>query len=58
MIMVTNPGSNSSKDVARKLDISPRTVDHHRARILEKMGVSSVAELVEACVTSRLFFDA
>lgn len=54
-IMVTNPGSNSSKDVARQLDISPRTVDHHRARILEKMGVGSVAELVETTVKAGLF---
>ncbi|SFR07365.1 response regulator transcription factor [Poseidonocella sedimentorum] len=44
--MVANPGANSSKDVARHLDISPRTVDHHRARILEKIGVNTVAELV------------
>lgn len=56
-LMVTNPGNNSSKDVARMLDISPRTVDHHRARILEKMGVGSVAELVETTVKAGLFAE-
>lgn len=54
-LLVSNPSSSSSKDVARHLDISPRTVDHHRARILEKMRVNSVAELVDLSITTRLF---
>lgn len=54
-LLVTNPSSTSSKQVARQLDISPRTVDHHRARILEKMQVSSVVELVDLCNTTKLF---
>jgi FixJ family two-component response regulator len=45
--MVSNPSKTSSKDIARALDISPRTVDHHRARILEKMNIKSIVELVE-----------
>ncbi|GLQ36354.1 DNA-binding response regulator [Amylibacter marinus] len=45
-LMIANSASISSKDVGRTLDISPRTVDHHRARILEKMHVNSVTELV------------
>jgi two-component system response regulator FixJ len=45
--LVQNPAEASSKRVARILDISPRTVDHHRARVLEKMNVRSVAELVD-----------
>lgn len=35
-----------SKDVAHKLGISPRTVDVHRQRVLSKLGLSSVSELV------------
>ncbi len=54
-LFVSNPSSASSKDVARHLDISPRTVDHHRARILEKMRVNSVAELVDLSITTKLF---
>lgn len=41
-----HPSAISSKEIALHLGISPRTVDHHRARILEKMGVKSVAELI------------
>lgn len=56
-LMVVNPGSNSSKEIARELGISPRTVDHHRARIFEKMGVASAAELVESAVRAKLFTE-
>lgn len=44
--MISNPAEISSKYIALQLGISPRTVDHHRARILEKTGVTSVAELL------------
>ncbi len=45
--IVAHPGTVSSKEVGRSLGISPRTVDHHRARILEKLEIRSVAELVD-----------
>ncbi|MBS1213915.1 MAG: Two-component response regulator, LuxR/FixJ family, partial [Proteobacteria bacterium] len=35
----------SSKRIAQRLSISPRTVDAHRARLMVKMQASSVAEL-------------
>jgi FixJ family two-component response regulator len=35
-----------SKDIARALDISHRTVEAHRQNTLRKMGVSSVKELI------------
>lgn len=38
-------GAATSKEVAKKLGISNRTVDHHRARIMEKTGARSMAEL-------------
>ena len=34
-----------NREIARKLCISPRTVDSHRANILKKLGISSNAEL-------------
>lgn len=33
--------------IAAELDISMKTVEFHRARMMEKMGVASVAELVQ-----------
>lgn len=42
-----------SKEIGRRLGISPRTVEVHRARIREKLGVSSVAELMRIVLTGR-----
>ena len=37
----------SNKEIARNLDISPKTVEIHRANLKEKMRADSVAELVQ-----------
>lgn len=47
IFMMENPSNTASKEIGRALNISPRTVDHHRARILEKLEIGSVIELVE-----------
>src|SRR6266852_4690439 len=36
-----------NKIIASELDISMKTVEFHRAKVMEKMGVTSVAELVQ-----------
>lgn len=54
IFMIQNPSTTSSKEVGRQLDISPRTVDHHRARILEKMSIGSVAELIDLSGSAAL----
>jgi len=36
----------TSKEIAKQLDISPKTVDVHRANVMRKMGVETSAELV------------
>ena len=36
-----------NKVIASELDISVKTVEFHRAKVMEKMGVGSVAELVQ-----------
>lgn len=41
----------SSKQVARNLNISPRTVDAHRANILQKLGAKSTVELIRIVMT-------
>jgi FixJ family two-component response regulator len=40
-----------NKNIAKQLDISVKTVEVHRASVMEKMGVSSVADLV------RMYLD-
>lgn len=45
-LIVSRPSESSSKEIAAHLGISPRTVDHHRARILEKLDVKSLTELI------------
>lgn len=47
-IMSLVVAENSNKEIARLLDISPRTVEHHRSRLMEKMGVTNVIELVNS----------
>jgi len=44
---------SSSKEIARLLDISPRTVEIHRARIMEKSGASGLAELVRISLSEN-----
>lgn len=44
--MVSGPSILSSKEVARELNISHRTVEHHRARIIEKTQCPSLSELI------------
>lgn len=36
----------SNKEIAQKLMLSPRTVESHRAHIMEKMGVENVPSLI------------
>jgi len=44
----------SLKDIAEQLSISPKTVTTYRARILEKTGLSSNAELTRYMVENQL----
>lgn len=40
-----------NKQIADELDISMKTVEAHRARVMEKMGVRTLAELVKAVMS-------
>jgi two-component system response regulator FixJ len=48
---------DQNKVVAHKLGISPRTVEVHRARIMQRLGATSFAELVRMTVLSGLKLD-
>ncbi len=40
----------TSKDMAEKLCLSPRTVDHHRSKLLKKFNLRNSADLVNYAV--------
>lgn len=42
-----------AKEIAAALDISPRTVEVHKTRIMEKLGVRNVAELVRFALAAE-----
>ena len=41
----------SSKEIARVLGISPRTIDFHRANILQKLGARNTADVIRAVLS-------
>ncbi|MGY3265220.1 MULTISPECIES: response regulator transcription factor [unclassified Lysobacter] len=45
---------HTTKEVARKLDISAKTAENHRARVLDKVGVRNTAELVRYALRKGL----
>ncbi|WP_089726115.1 response regulator transcription factor [Candidatus Thiosymbion oneisti] len=50
MEMVTEGRAN--KEIATVLGVSAKTVEAHRARVMDKMGASSLAELVRMALTA------
>jgi DNA-binding NarL/FixJ family response regulator len=44
----------TSKEIAARLDLSPKTVDGHRATIMDKLGIRSVAGLVKYAIRNHL----
>lgn len=43
---------HTNKEIARLLDISPRTVDIHRAHVMEKMQAKTLADLVRMALSA------
>jgi RNA polymerase sigma factor (sigma-70 family) len=41
----------SSKEIGRRLGISPKTVENHRAWVMERLGTRNLAELVRVAMT-------
>ncbi len=48
--LITNGQSN--KEAGRNLGISPRTIEVHRARVMEKLGARNTADLMRIVLTS------
>jgi len=51
-------GGASNKEAGRRLGISPRTVEVHRARIMEKIGARNAADLVRIVLSGGSNFRA
>jgi FixJ family two-component response regulator len=47
-------GGASNKEAGRQLGISPRTIEVHRARIMEKLGARNAADLVRIVLTGEV----
>jgi two-component system response regulator FixJ len=43
----------SNKEAGRHLGISPRTIEVHRAHIMEKLGARNTADLVRIALSQR-----
>ncbi len=46
-----------SREIAERLEISPRTVEEHRANILRKLGVPNTASLIRYAMLHGLLQD-
>jgi len=51
-VMLLIVAGNANKEIATKLDLSTRTIETHRGRILEKTGAQSLADLIELAIAS------
>ena len=47
-----------AKEIGGKLNISPRTVEYHKYKLIEKLGVKTTAELVQYAVQQGLVDEA
>jgi len=47
----------TSKDVARRLSMSAKTVENHRARILTKLGVANTPAAIKLAVEQHLLVE-
>lgn len=43
-----------NRDISEELDISVRTVETHRANIMQKLGINNTASLVKFAISNRL----
>ncbi len=49
-------GGNTTKEIARQLEISPKTVEFHRARLMQRIGVHDVTGLTRFAVQNGLIY--
>ncbi len=47
-------GGKSNKEIARILNLSVKTVETHRSNAMDKLGISSLGELVRYAIRTKL----
>lgn len=47
---------HSSKEIAATLDVSPRTIETHRANVLNKFGLKNTTELIKKVLEQKIRF--
>jgi FixJ family two-component response regulator len=51
-VMLLVVAGHANKEIARKLELSIRTIETHRGHIMEKTGAQSLADLIELALAS------
>ena len=51
-VMLLIVAGNANKEIATKLDLSTRTIETHRGRIMEKTAAHSLTDLIELAIAS------
>jgi len=54
--LVYGKGETTNKIIAKKLNISHRTVEEYRATVMKKMGAKSLNELIVTIIVCKLNF--
>lgn len=57
-ILVLIAEGASTKQIARQLDLSPKTVETHRAQLMERLGIHDMAGLIRFAVRTGMVVDA
>ncbi|HBE92326.1 MAG TPA: DNA-binding response regulator, partial [Gammaproteobacteria bacterium] len=54
-VMLLVVAGKVNKEIAAELDLSHRTVEIHRGRVMEKTGTRSLTKLIELAITSGFY---
>jgi two-component system response regulator FixJ len=53
-VLVALTAGRSNKVIAHELGLSVRTIEVHRARMLERLGIRTLAEAIRLAVLAKL----